>query len=66
MWYKKVLSSNQLGEVIPVNRVKPMTLPFYDVNVKIVVGFPIPLNNHELAQDIVVLKTLWKIPMQHI
>lgn len=50
----------QLGEVIPANRVKPMTLPFFDV--KIVAGFPIPLNNDELAQDIEVLKMLCPNP----
>ena len=44
----------QLGEVMPTSRIKPMTLPFFDV--KVVAGFPIPLNNDEQAQNIEVLK----------
>ena len=50
----------QLGEVMPTSRIKPMTLPFFDV--KVVAGFPIPLNNDELAQDIEVLKMLCPHP----
>ena len=45
---------------MPTSRVKPMTLPFFDV--KVVAGFPIPLNNDELAQDIEVLKMLCPHP----
>lgn len=48
------------GEVMPANCIKPMTLPFFDV--KVVAGFPIPLNNDELAQDIEVLKMLCPHP----
>src|SRR5574344_2965472 len=33
---------NKLGVAIPSGRVKPMELPFFDM--KIVAGFPIPLN----------------------
>ena len=50
----------QLGEVVPTSRIKPLTLPFFDV--KVVAGFPIPLNNDELAQDIEVLKMLCPHP----
>ena len=49
-----------LGEVIPANRVKPLSVPFFDV--KIVAGFPIPLNNDEMAQDIELLKMLCPNP----
>ena len=50
----------QFGEVIATNRIKPMSLPYFDV--KVVAGFPIPLNNDELAQDIEVLKMLCPHP----
>lgn len=50
----------QLGEVMPTSRIQPMSLPFFDV--KVVAGFPIPLNNDELAQDIEVLKMLCPHP----
>ena len=45
---------------MPTSRIKPMSLPFFDV--KVVAGFPIPLNNDELAQDIEVLKMLCPHP----
>lgn len=48
------------GMVIPASYVRPMTLPFFDV--KVVAGFPIPLNSDELAQDIEVLKMLCPNP----
>ena len=67
VWQMEVAKSRQedealmqLGEVMPTSRVKPMTLPFFDV--KVVAGFPIPLNNDELAQDIEVLKMLCPHP----
>ena len=50
----------QFGEIIPASRVKPMTLPFFDV--EIVAGFPIPLNNDELSQDIEVFRMLCPNP----
>ena len=50
----------QWGKVIPAGSVKPMILPFFDV--KVVAGFPIPLNNDELAQDMEVLKMLCPHP----
>ena len=42
------------------NRIKSQTIPFFDV--KIVAGFPIPLNNDELAQDIDLLKMICPNP----
>ena len=48
------------GEVYPATRVKPMTLPLFDI--KIVAGFPIPLDNDELAQDIELLRMLCPHP----
>ena len=48
------------GEVYPATRVKPMTLPFFDI--KLVAGFPIPLNNDELAQEIELLRLLCPNP----
>lgn len=50
----------ELGDVIPANHIKPMRLPFFDM--KVVAGFPIPLNNDELAQDIEVLRMLCPHP----
>lgn len=50
----------QLGTVMPATRVKPLTLPFFDI--KVVAGFPIPLDNDQLAQDIEVLRMLCPHP----
>lgn len=50
----------KLGKAIPTNQVNPLSLPFFDV--KVVAGFPIPLNNDELAQDIEILKMLCPHP----
>src|SRR5574344_541051 len=47
---------NKLGIAIPSERVKPLQLPFFDM--KIVAGFPIPLDNDEMAQHIELLKML--------
>jgi len=57
---KESKALSQFGEVIPSNRIKPMTLPYFDM--KVVAGFPIPLNNDELAQDIEMLKMLCPHP----
>lgn len=51
---------NNLGDLIPADKVKPLTLPFF--NIKIVAGFPIPLSNEELAQDIEILRMLCPHP----
>ena len=51
---------SKLGEIIPAEKVKPMNMPFFDV--KIVAGFPIPMNTDELAQDIELLQMLCPHP----
>lgn len=51
---------NSLGDVYPATQVKDMTLPFFDI--KVVAGFPIPLDNDELSQDIELLKMLCPHP----
>ena len=48
------------GDVFPATRVRPLKLPFFDI--KVVAGFPIPLNNDELSQDIELLKMLCPNP----
>lgn len=50
----------RLGEVIPVSQVRPLSLPLFDV--KVVAGFPIPLNNDEQAQHIDILRLLCPHP----
>lgn len=49
-----------IGDVFPATRVRPLKLPFFDI--KVVAGFPIPLNNDELSQDIELLKMLCPNP----
>lgn len=51
---------NSLGDVYPATQMKDMTLPFFDI--KVVAGFPIPLDNDELSQDIELLKMLCPHP----
>lgn len=46
--------------LIPVTEVQPLHLPFFDL--KVAAGFPIPLNNDELAQDIELLRLLCPHP----
>ncbi len=53
-------SIEHLGEVYPATRIKPFSMPLFDV--KIVAGFPIPLDNDELAQDIELSKMLCPNP----
>ena len=48
------------GVVVSASKVKPVSLPFFDI--KLVAGFPIPLDNDELAQDIELLKMLCPNP----
>ncbi|MCQ2224153.1 MAG: LexA family transcriptional regulator [Paludibacteraceae bacterium] len=58
---KKALRGvESLGEVSPVSSVGDLTLPFFDIN--LVAGFPIPLDNDELSQDIELLKMLCPHP----
>lgn len=50
----------QLGEAVEASRVKPLNMPFLDI--KLVAGFPIPLNSDEMAQNIEVLQMLCPHP----
>jgi len=56
---KDILKINGAA-VIPMSDVKPITLPF--VNVKVVAGFPIPLDTDEKTQDIDILRLLCPHP----
>lgn len=49
-----------MDEIIPAQRVSSMTLPFFDV--RVVAGFPVPLDNDERSQDIDVLTMLCPHP----
>ncbi len=49
-----------LGEVTSANRIKPLSLPFFDI--KLVAGFPVPLDNDEVAQDIDLLSMVCPHP----
>lgn len=51
---------SELGDVFPANKVKPVHIPFFDM--KVVAGFPIPMNTDELAQDIELLQMLCPHP----
>lgn len=48
------------GDVVPAGRVSPMTLPYFDV--RVVAGFPVPLDNDERSQDIDILTMLCPHP----
>ncbi|MCF0183468.1 MAG: LexA family transcriptional regulator [Bacteroidaceae bacterium] len=50
----------KFGEVTPATRLRAARLPFFDV--KIVAGFPIPMNKDEMAQDIELLQMLCPHP----
>lgn len=50
----------KLGMVYAASHVKPINLPYLDI--RVVAGFPIPLDNDELAQDIELLKMLCPNP----
>lgn len=50
----------EIGDVFRSNQIHDITLPFFDI--KIVAGFPIPLDNDERAQDIELLKMLCPNP----
>lgn len=45
-----------IGDVIPAGRVQGMALPYFDV--RVVAGFPVPLDNDERSQDIDILSML--------
>ena len=46
--------------VVPATRVRPAVLPYFDV--KVVAGFPVPLDNDEKSQDIDILRLLCPHP----
>lgn len=48
------------GSAVPVTRVRPAVLPYFDV--KVVAGFPVPLDNDEKSQDIDILRLLCPHP----
>ena len=48
-------------EAYPVSHIKPLELPYFE-NINVVAGFPIPLNNDELAQNIEILQLLCPHP----
>jgi len=49
-----------LGTVIPATNAKDLSLPFFDI--RVVAGFPIPLDTDEKAQDISILSMLCPHP----
>lgn len=49
-----------LGDVMTPQQLPPLTLPFFDIHVA--AGFPIPLNNDELSQNIELMKMLCPNP----
>lgn len=51
---------SNFGEIIPASRLKPLSLPFFDI--KVGAGFPIPLTTDEMAQDIELLQMLCPNP----
>lgn len=51
---------DKIGTTIPSNRIKPLSLPFFDM--QIVAGFPIPLSTDEKAQDVELLQMLCPYP----
>lgn len=57
---KKEISFRSLGDIIPAHNIKPISLPYFEI--KLVAGFPIPLNNDELAQEIELLSLLCPHP----
>ena len=52
---------SRIGEVFPAGKIQDLSLPFYD-NIRVVAGFPIPLDNDERAQDINLLRMLCPNP----
>lgn len=52
---------SRIGITYPAESIQDMSLPFFD-NVRVVAGFPIPLDNDEKAQDINLLRMLCPNP----
>lgn len=51
---------SRIGDAVPVSSQKGLILPFFDI--RVVAGFPIPLDNDERAQDIELLSMLCPHP----
>ena len=49
-----------IGKSIPASRVKSRALPYFDI--RVVAGFPVPLDNDEKSQDIDILRLLCPHP----
>ena len=54
------LQLGKFGRVVSAERVRPLSLPFFDIG--IVAGFPVPLDNDEKGQDIELLRMLCPNP----
>ena len=50
----------KVGKVIPAGQVARMNIPFFDL--RVVAGFPVPLDNDEKSQDIDILSMLCPHP----
>jgi len=51
---------SRLGQAVPASRIRSMMLPSFDV--RVVAGFPVPLDNDEKSQDIDMLRLLCPHP----
>ena len=48
------------GDAVPASKVRSRTLPYFDI--RVVAGFPVPLDNDERAQDIDIISMLCPHP----
>ena len=55
-----VMAGEAPAGAVPATRVRPAVLPYFDV--KVVAGFPVPLDNYEKSQDIDILRLLCPHP----
>lgn len=51
---------SRLGSAVPAARTRPLSIPSFDV--RVVAGFPVPLDNDEKSQDIDMLRLLCPHP----
>lgn len=51
---------SRLGSAVPASRTRPLSIPSFDV--RVVAGFPVPLDNDEKSQDIDMLRLLCPHP----
>ena len=52
---------SRIGITYPADRIQDISIPYYD-NIRVIAGFPIPLDNDEKAQDINLLRMLCPNP----